>query len=47
MLLGSVAGEVLRRVHVPVMMVRPVAEGAGERVAVPARVATPLDDVAG
>lgn len=29
-LLGSVAGHVLRHVHVPVMMVRPVPEGAGE-----------------
>lgn len=37
LLLGSVAGEVLKRVHVPVMMVRPVPEGAGERVGVPSR----------
>jgi len=47
MLLGSVAGEVLGRVHVPVMMVRPAVEGAGERVAVPVRVAKPLDDATG
>ncbi len=47
MLLGSVAVEVLRRVHVPVMMVRPLVEGAGERLplpAVPTRVGKPLGD---
>lgn len=38
-LLGSVAGEVLKRVHVPVMMVRPAVEAAGERVAEPSRAA--------
>lgn len=37
MLLGSVADAVLRRVHVPVMMVRPLPEGAGEKVEVPAQ----------
>ncbi len=31
-LMGSVAGAVLKRVHVPVMMVRPLPEGAGEEL---------------
>lgn len=43
-LMGSVAGAVLKRVHVPVMMVRPLPEGAGEGLGavdrVPSRAAT-------
>lgn len=44
-ILGSVAAAVLRRTHVPVMMVRPRPEGAGETVGVTERatVSAPAD----